>query len=74
LKKVNETHLIKVDVFCTLAASRLISQDQKDSMIALTSEVISLRANVPFADKIFFGSIMEHTDCESEFLIPRLYF
>jgi glutamate dehydrogenase/leucine dehydrogenase len=61
---------IKADVFAPCAASRLISQDQIDSMIASGLEVISCGANVPFADKeIFFGSIMEHTD-QKVSLIP----
>lgn len=61
---------IKADVFAPCAASRLISQEQIDSMIASGLEVISCGANVPFADKeIFFGSIMEHTD-QKVSLIP----
>ena len=61
---------INVDVFAPCAASRLISQDQIDKMIASGLEVISCGANVPFADKeIFFGSIMEHTDQQVS-LIP----
>ena len=52
------------------AASRLITQQQIDTMIDSGLEVISCGANVPFADKeIFFGSIMEHTD-ERVSLIP----
>ena len=51
------------EIFAPCAASRLISQDQIDQMIATGLEVISCGANVPFADKeIFFGPIMEHTD------------
>jgi glutamate dehydrogenase/leucine dehydrogenase len=61
---------INVAVFAPCAASRLISQDQIDKMIASGLEVISCGANVPFADKeIFFGSIMEHTDQQVS-LIP----
>ncbi|WP_405377103.1 Glu/Leu/Phe/Val dehydrogenase dimerization domain-containing protein [Nonlabens sp. Asnod3-A02] len=61
---------IKTEIFAPCAASRLISQDQIDQMIASRLEVISCGANVPFADKeIFFGSIMEHTD-EQVSLIP----
>jgi glutamate dehydrogenase/leucine dehydrogenase len=61
---------IKTEIFAPCAASRLISQDQIDQMIASGLEVISCGANVPFADKeIFFGSIMEHTD-EQVSLIP----
>mgnify|MGYP003641268786 CR=1 FL=1 len=56
--------------FLPCAASRLITQQQIDTMIDSGLEVISCGANVPFADKeIFFGSIMEHTD-ERVSLIP----
>ncbi|MDX1604071.1 MAG: amino acid dehydrogenase, partial [Salinimicrobium sediminis] len=45
------------------AASRLITREQVDKMVASGLEVISSGANVPFADKeIFFGPIMEYTD------------
>ncbi|GAK93604.1 Glu/Leu/Phe/Val dehydrogenase family protein [Nonlabens ulvanivorans] len=61
---------LNTEVFAPCAASRLVSQDQIDQMIASGLEVISCGANVPFADKeIFFGSIMEHTD-EKVSLIP----
>jgi glutamate dehydrogenase/leucine dehydrogenase len=51
------------DIFTPCAASRLVTQDQMDKMIASGLEVISCGANVPFADKeIFFGSIMEDVD------------
>ena len=51
------------EVFAPCAASRLVTQQQTDSMIASGLEVISCGANVPFADKeIFFGSIMEQVD------------
>lgn len=61
---------LQADVFAPCAASRLISQDQIDKMIASGLEVISCGANVPFADKeIFFGSIMENTDRQVS-LIP----
>lgn len=50
-------------VFAPCAASRLVTKNQVDSMIASGLEVISSGANVPFADKeIFFGPIMEETD------------
>ena len=50
-------------VFAPCAASRLVTKDQVDSMIASGLEVISSGANVPFADKeIFFGPILEETD------------
>lgn len=50
-------------IFAPCAASRLVTQEQVDQMIASGLEVISSGANVPFADKeIFFGPIMEATD------------
>jgi len=54
---------INAEIFAPCAASRLVSKDQIDKMIASGLEVISSGANVPFADKeIFFGPIMEETD------------
>ncbi|CAM1339421.1 Glu/Leu/Phe/Val dehydrogenase dimerization domain-containing protein [Tenacibaculum aestuarii] len=51
------------EIFAPCAASRLITQEQINSMIKSGLEVISCGANVPFADKeIFFGPIMEDTD------------
>ncbi len=51
------------EIFAPCAASRLVTQEQVDAMIASGLEVISCGANVPFADEeIFFGSIMEDTD------------
>ena len=59
-KKVWE---LKAEVFAPCAASRLITREQVDEMVASGLEVISSGANVPFADKeIFFGPIMEYTD------------
>ncbi|SHJ44751.1 Glu/Leu/Phe/Val dehydrogenase dimerization domain-containing protein [Flavobacterium haoranii] len=50
-------------IFAPCAASRLVTKEQVDQMIASGLEVISSGANVPFADKeIFFGPIMEETD------------
>lgn len=47
------------EIFAPCAASRLITRDQVNRMIASGLEVISSGANVPFADKeIFFGPIM----------------
>lgn len=44
------------EIFIPAAASRLITQDQVDKMIASHIEVFSCGANVPFADpEIFFG-------------------
>jgi len=54
---------IDVDIFIPAAASRLVSKDNLERMIARGLEVISCGANVPFADKeIFFGSIGEFAD------------
>ncbi|MFB0925247.1 MAG: Glu/Leu/Phe/Val dehydrogenase dimerization domain-containing protein [Vicingaceae bacterium] len=54
---------IKAEVFLPCAASRLITQDQVERMIASGMEVIAAGANVPFADpEIFFGSIADFTD------------
>lgn len=61
---------IGAEIFTPCAASRLVKQDQVDSMIASGLEVISCGANVPFADKeIFFGPIMENVDSKVS-LIP----
>jgi glutamate dehydrogenase/leucine dehydrogenase len=58
------------EIFTPCAASRLVTKDQLDKMIASGLEVISCGANVPFADKeIFFGPIMEETDSKVS-LIP----
>lgn len=58
------------EIFAPCAASRLVTQQQIDSMIAAGLEVISCGANVPFADKeIFFGPVMEATDSKVS-LIP----
>ena len=44
------------EIFIPAAASRLITQDQVDRMMASKLEVFSCGANVPFADpEIFFG-------------------
>ena len=54
---------IKAEVFLPCAASRLITQDQVERMIAAGMEVIAAGANVPFADpEIFFGPIADFTD------------
>ncbi len=61
---------IGAEIFTPCAASRLVTQQQVDAMIASGLEVISCGANVPFADKeIFFGPIMEQTDSKIS-LIP----
>jgi glutamate dehydrogenase/leucine dehydrogenase len=54
---------IPAEVFIPCAASRLITQEQVDRMIASGMEVIASGANVPFADKeIFFGPIADYAD------------
>lgn len=54
---------VSAEVFIPCAASRLISKEQVDMMIAGGLEVISCGANVPFADpEIFFGPIADYTD------------
>jgi glutamate dehydrogenase/leucine dehydrogenase len=46
------------EIFIPAAASRLITQQQAERMVAAGLEVISCGANVPFADsEIFFGPI-----------------
>ena len=61
---------IEAQIFAPCAASRLVTKDQVDQMIASGLEVISSGANVPFADTaIFFGPIMEATDAKVS-LIP----
>jgi glutamate dehydrogenase/leucine dehydrogenase len=54
---------IGAEIFAPCAASRLVTEEQIETMIAAGLEVISCGANVPFADQeIFFGPIMEKTD------------
>lgn len=54
---------IGAEIFLPCAASRLITKEQSDSLIASGLEVISSGANVPFADpQIFFGPIGDHVD------------
>ncbi|MBI6118612.1 Glu/Leu/Phe/Val dehydrogenase [Salegentibacter maritimus] len=61
---------LDAEIFAPCAASRLITQEQINSLIERKLEVVTSGANVPFADKeIFFGSIMESTD-EKVSLIP----
>ncbi len=51
------------EIFIPAAASRLVSKDNLDQMIANGLEVISSGANVPFADnEIFYGPISEYAD------------
>lgn len=54
---------VKAEVFIPCAASRLITEEQVDRMIAAGMEVVSAGANVPFADpEIFFGPIADKAD------------
>ena len=47
---------LEFEIFVPAAASRLVTKDQVDRMIASNVEVFSCGANVPFADpEIFFG-------------------
>lgn len=51
------------EIFIPAAASRLVTREQVDMMIAGGLEVIACGANVPFADKeIFFGPTGEYAD------------
>ncbi|HNR18706.1 MAG TPA: Glu/Leu/Phe/Val dehydrogenase dimerization domain-containing protein [Bacteroidia bacterium] len=60
----------KAEIFVPGAASRLITKEQIDAMIASGLEVISCGANVPFADKeIFFGPTGMYAD-EKVSVIP----
>jgi len=54
---------VTTDVFIPCAASRLITENQLNSLISNGIELISAGANVPFADpQIFFGPIAEKAD------------
>ena len=54
---------MNAEIFIPGAASRLVTQQQAESLINAGLEVISCGANVPFADKeIFFGPIGEFCD------------
>ncbi len=54
---------VEADVFLPCAASRLVSKDQVERMVAAGLSVISSGANVPFADAaIFYGPIAEYAD------------
>jgi glutamate dehydrogenase/leucine dehydrogenase len=51
------------DIFVPAAASRLVTKDQVEKMIASGLSVIACGANVPFADQeIFFGPISDFAD------------
>ena len=61
---------LKSEIFIPAAASRLITQEQVERMVAAGLEVISCGANVPFADpEIFVGPTGVWTD-EQVAVIP----
>lgn len=62
--EINKTiWTLGAEIFTPCAASRLVTQNQTENLIANGLEVISCGANVPFADQaIFFGPIMEEID------------
>lgn len=54
---------LEFEIFIPAAASRLITKDQVDRMMASKLEVFSCGANVPFADpEIFFGATGLYAD------------
>ena len=74
-KKLDHPHLIPfseapqifwktpTEIFIPAAGSRLVGNEELDSMIANGLEVISSGANVPFKDKeIFYGPILQKAD------------
>jgi glutamate dehydrogenase/leucine dehydrogenase len=56
---------IGAEVFLPCAASRLVTREQVEALVAAGLEVVSSGANVPFADaEIFYGPIYEHADAQ----------
>ena len=54
---------VKADVFIPGAASKLVTREQVDRLIANGLELISAGANVPFVDdQIFFGPTAKYSD------------
>jgi glutamate dehydrogenase/leucine dehydrogenase len=54
---------LPMEIFIPGAASRLVTQNQAERMVAAGVEVVSCGANVPFADQaIFMGPISEYMD------------
>ncbi len=54
---------LEFEIFIPAAASRLVTKDQVDKMMASKLEVFSCGANVPFADpEIFFGATGLYAD------------
>lgn len=61
---------IPMEIFIPGAASRLVTQNQAERMIAAGVEVVSCGANVPFADnEIFMGPIATYMDSQTS-IIP----
>jgi len=53
------------EVFLPCAASRLVTREQVEQLVAAGLEVVSSGANVPFADsEIFYGPIYERADSQ----------
>lgn len=54
---------VEAEIFLPCAASRLVTREQVDRLVARGLEVIACGANVPFADpEIFYGPTYEHAD------------
>jgi glutamate dehydrogenase (NAD(P)+) len=54
---------VGAEIFLPCAASRLVTREQVDQLLAGGLEVVSSGANVPFADpEIFYGPIYEYAD------------
>ena len=61
---------VGAEVFIPGAASKIVTKEQVDTMIANGLEVISCGANVPFVDdQVFFGPTANYTDAKIS-LIP----
>ena len=53
------------EIFLPCAASRLVTREQVEQLVAAGLEVVSSGANVPFADReIFYGPIYERADAQ----------
>jgi glutamate dehydrogenase/leucine dehydrogenase len=56
---------VGAEIFLPCAASRLVTRDQIDRLVAGGLEVVSCGANVPFNDpEIFYGPVYEYTDSQ----------
>ena len=61
---------VPMDVFIPGAASKILSREQVDRMIAAGLQVMSCGANVPFTDdEVFFGPTAKYTDAKIS-LVP----